>query len=160
MAAAFLTGPGIRENSPGLPRGRLPHAEPEFKTHEAFGECEALSVEKIEMITEKFISAAERAQKAGFDGVDVNCGAGHLLQTFLCRYWNPRHDAYGCDSIENRARFAVNIIKGIKKRCGNDFPVGVLMNGTEFGMGDLGTTREEFVEFAELLRLRAPTLFM
>ncbi len=146
----YHAGPWHQREFTGLtPVAASPHAEPEFKSHEEYGKCEELSIEKIEIITEKFIAAAERSQKAGFDGVDINCGAAHLLQTFLCRYWNYRHDEYGCDSLENRARFTLNIIKGIKKRCGDDFPVGVLMNGTEYGMGDLGTTRAEAVEFAK-----------
>ena len=126
------------------------HCEPEIKFLSPPTVCEELSTERIEIITEKFIEAAERARIAGFDGVDVNCGANHLLGSFMSRFWNYRTDSYGYDSLENRARFTVNIIKGIKKRCGNDLNVGVLMNGTEYNMRDLGNTREECVEFARI----------
>lgn len=140
----------LREFSGLTPVAASPHGEPELKFREESGECEELSVEKIEIVTEKFISASQRAQKAGFDGVEINCACAHLLATFLSRYWNYRHDEYGCDSIENRARFVVNIIKGIKKVCGEDFPIIPLMNGTEHNMGDLGMTREESAGIAKM----------
>jgi 2,4-dienoyl-CoA reductase (NADPH2) len=91
-----------------------------------------LTIAEIEEKIEKFVSAAVRAQKAGFDGVDVNCGSSHLGHNFLSPFWNRRTDEYG-GSVENRARFAVNIIKGIKQRCGQDFPVTVCFNALEVG---------------------------
>jgi 2,4-dienoyl-CoA reductase (NADPH2) len=92
----------------------------------------AMSIPEIEEKIEKFVNAAIRAQKAGFDGVDVNAGSSHLGHNFLSPFWNRRTDEYG-GSPENRARFVVNIIKGIKKSCGNDFPVSVCFNGLEVG---------------------------
>ncbi len=90
----------------------------------------ALTIEEIEMIIDKFASAALRARKAGFDGVDINAAASHLLCSFLSGFLNCRDDDYG-GSIENRARIVVDIIKEIKKRAGNDFPVGVVLNGVD-----------------------------
>ena len=49
-------------------------------------------------------------------------------------FYNRRHDEYGCDTMENRARFMTEIIQGAKKRCGQDYPIEVLMNGTELGL--------------------------
>ena len=80
----------------------------------------------------QFASAAVRAQKAGFDGVDINAASSHLLHNFLSPFWNKRQDAYG-GSPENRARFVTEIIKEIKKRLGRDFPVSVCINGIEIG---------------------------
>jgi 2,4-dienoyl-CoA reductase (NADPH2) len=91
-----------------------------------------MTIAEIEEKIEKFVSAAVRAQKAGFDGVDVNAGSSHMGHNFLSPFWNRRTDEYG-GSPENRARFVANIIKGIKKRCGNDFPVTVCFNGLEVG---------------------------
>jgi 2,4-dienoyl-CoA reductase (NADPH2) len=91
-----------------------------------------MTIPEIEQKIEKFVSAAARAQKAGFDGVDVNAGSSHLGHNFLSPFWNRRTDEYG-GSTENRARFVVNIIKGIKQRCGKDFPVSVCFNGLEVG---------------------------
>jgi 2,4-dienoyl-CoA reductase (NADPH2) len=92
----------------------------------------AMTIAEIEEKIEKFVSAAVRAQKAGFDGVDLNAASSHLGHNFLSPFWNRRTDIYG-GNPENRARFVTNIIKGIKKRLGNDFPVSVCINGLEVG---------------------------
>jgi len=92
----------------------------------------ALTIPEIEDIIDKFAGAAVRAQKAGFDGVDVNAASSHLLHNFLSPFWNRRQDEYG-GSLENRARFTVEIVREMKKRTGPDFAVTVLMNAIEFG---------------------------
>jgi 2,4-dienoyl-CoA reductase (NADPH2) len=91
-----------------------------------------LAIPEIEEIVDKFASAAVRAQKAGFDGVDINAASSHLLHNFLSPFWNRRQDAYG-GSLENRARFVTQIIREIKRRLGQDFPVSVIFNGMEIG---------------------------
>jgi 2,4-dienoyl-CoA reductase (NADPH2) len=91
-----------------------------------------LTVGEIEEIVEKFARAAVRAQKAGFDGVDVNAASSHLLHNFLSPFWNRRQDAYG-GSPENRARFLVGIVREIKTRLGKNFPVSITINGVEVG---------------------------
>jgi len=108
-----------------------------------------LTIPEIEAIIDKFADAAERAQKAGFDGIDINAGASHLFSTFLSRHWNKRQDIYGCGSLESRARIVIEIIIEIKRRLGQDFPVGVLFNGLEFGAKD-GTTIEESQGLAKI----------
>ena len=91
-----------------------------------------LTIPEIEVIIDKFASAAVRAQKAGFDGVDVNAASSHLLHNFLSPFWNRRKDAYG-GSVENRARIVTSIVKEIKRRLGSDFPVIVCINAIEVG---------------------------
>lgn len=91
-----------------------------------------LTISEIAEIVDKWASAAVRAQKAGFDGVDINAGSTHLMHNFLSPFWNRREDAYG-GSRENRARFLVEIVREIKRRAGQDFPVCVCMNGIEIG---------------------------
>ncbi len=91
-----------------------------------------LSITEIEEIVDKFASAAVRAEKAGFDGIDINAGSSHLLHNFISPFWNRREDEYG-GSPENRARFPVQIIQEIKKRLGDDFPVAITINGIEIG---------------------------
>ena len=78
-------------------------------------------------------------------------GADHLFHTFLSRYWNRREDEYGGSDLRNRARFSLEVIKAIKKKVGEDFPIQVLMNGFEFGVGDMGITVEEAVATAKML---------
>lgn len=91
-----------------------------------------LTVPEIQAIVQKYVDAAERAQKAGFDGVDLNMGSSHIVHNFLSPFWNRRDDEYG-GTQKNRARFMVEIIRGIKERCGSDYPVVVCLNGFEVG---------------------------
>ena len=91
-----------------------------------------LNIPEIQEIVTKCSNAALRAQKAGFDGVDINAGSSHVFNNFLSPFWNRRQDEYG-GTPEKRARFLVEIIKGIKKLCGQDFPIVVCMNGIEIG---------------------------
>lgn len=97
-----------------------------------FGPSRQLTKGEVEGIIEKFADAAGRAAKAGFDGVDINAGGAHLLTTFLSKYLNTRKDKYG-GKLENRARIVTDIIREIKTRLGDDYPVGVVMNGVEVG---------------------------
>lgn len=92
----------------------------------------ALTIPEIEDLVDKFAAAAERAKKAGFDGVDVNAASSHLLHNFLSPFWNRREDIYG-GSPENRARFACQVISEIKRRCGSDFACTIIINGLETG---------------------------
>jgi 2,4-dienoyl-CoA reductase (NADPH2) len=91
-----------------------------------------LTIPEIEDIVDKFANAAARAKKAGFDGVDINAASSHLLHNFLSPFWNRREDTYG-GSLENRARFPMQIIREIKRRLGKDFSVSMIMNGVEIG---------------------------
>ena len=97
-----------------------------------------------------FAKAAERAKKAGYDGVEINGSYYHLINGFLSRFWNRRQDEYGCGSLENRARFYCEVIREVKKRCGKDYPVATNINAVEFGLKN-GTTLEEAKGFAPLL---------
>jgi 2,4-dienoyl-CoA reductase (NADPH2) len=112
----------------------------------------ALTVEEIEFLTDRFAAGAARLQQAGWDGIEINAGADHLFSTFLTRFWNRREDQYGPQSMENRTRFLVNVLKEIKKRCGQDFPVQVLINGIEVGVpADKAQNMEESKEIARIL---------
>jgi len=85
----------------------------------------------------KFVDAAERAKKAGFDFVEVHGAHGYLIAQFLSKATNKRCDEFG-GSYENRFRFAAEIIKGIKVRCGKDFPILMRMSAEEFMEGGCG----------------------
>jgi len=91
-----------------------------------------LTVPEIQAIVRKYIEAAERAQKAGFDGVDLNMASSHIGHNFLSPFWNRRDDEYG-GTQKKRARFVMEIIRGVKERCGADYPVVVCLNGFEVG---------------------------
>ncbi len=111
-----------------------------------------LTIAEIEELVDRYASAAVRAAAAGFDGIEIHSGADHLLPTFLSRFWNKRQDIYGAQSFENRTRFVTQIIKEIKKRLGQDFPVQVMINGVEIGGGDDGMTLAESQVIARLLQ--------
>ena len=125
-----------------LPKSELPNPH--------LDEPRELSGEEIHTLVEKFVDAAERAQKAGFDGVEVNASSTHLINSFLSPGWNRRHDEFGCDSLENRSRFLVNIISGIRGRLGKAFPVSVLLTGVEYGLAN-GINLEDSCGIAQLV---------
>ena len=91
-----------------------------------------LTVAEIQDITRKYIDGAERAQKAGYDGIDINAGSSHIIHNFLSPFWNRRTDEYG-GTQHKRAKLLLDIITGIKERCGADFPIVICMNGFESG---------------------------
>lgn len=110
-----------------------------------------LTIPEIEEIVHKFALAAERAQKAGFDGVEINASTCHLINSFLSRVWNKRQDAYGYATLETRARFGVEVIRAVKERVGYDFPLTVKINGIECGDKE-GTTIQEAQAFAKIFQ--------
>ncbi|NPV86750.1 MAG: FAD-dependent oxidoreductase [Anaerolineae bacterium] len=90
-----------------------------------------------------------RVKKAGFDGVEMHMAHYALVNAFLSRIQNKRHDEYGCDTLENRARFSIEILQRVRELCGPDFVVGVRMSTKEWGH-ELGTTVEEACQFARM----------
>ena len=86
-----------------------------------------LSIAEIKNVERDFINAAYRLKQSGVDGVQVHIAHGYLLCQFLSVAVNRRTDEYG-GGIENRFRMANEIIKGIKERCGDDFPVFAKIN--------------------------------
>jgi 2,4-dienoyl-CoA reductase (NADPH2) len=109
-----------------------------------------LTVAEIEGIVEGFGDQVERAKKAGFEGIELNAGCNHLLNSFLSRAWNKRQDAYGVGSLESRAKIVVDIIKEVKRLNGKDFAIIVLVNGAEPGL-EKGMTHEECQGIARIL---------
>jgi 2,4-dienoyl-CoA reductase (NADPH2) len=107
-----------------------------------------MTIPELEEVVDQFASAAERMKKSGLDGTELNGAHNHLLNAFLSRAWNKRTDEYGCQTIENRTRLFNNIIKEIKRRNGQDWPVIALYNAMEVDLKD-GITIEEAKEFAK-----------
>lgn len=84
-----------------------------------------MTKEEIEEFITAFAKSAKMLQDAGVDGVEIHAvHEGYLLDQFTLKYVNKRTDEYG-GSLENRYRFAVEIVKEIKKVCGKDFPVSL-----------------------------------
>ena len=85
--------------------------------------CRALTKEEIHRIVKRFGEGAAIAKNAGFDGIQIHAvHEGYLLDQFAISFFNNRTDEYG-GSLENRLRFAREIVEEIKKTCGDDFTV-------------------------------------
>ncbi len=93
----------------------------------------AMTTAEVEGMIEAFIRSAQRAEQAGFDGVELHGAHGYILAQFLSAEINQRDDRFG-GSLANRSRPIFEIIEGIRKRCGNDFAVGVRLSPERFGM--------------------------
>lgn len=85
----------------------------------------ALTKKEIEKMIVAFAKTAKMCKDAGVDGVEVHAvHEGYLLDQFTTEYTNKRTDEYG-GSFENRYRFATEVVKAIKKECGNEYPVSL-----------------------------------
>jgi len=86
---------------------------------------------------------------AGVDGVELHGAHGYLINSFLSPYLNRRDDGYG-GSLENRMRFLLEMIAGIRALCGKNFPLGVRLSAEEF-LGDKGNDLAATCRIAEKL---------
>lgn len=102
----------------------------------------------LKQLVEQFAEAAERARRAGFDGVEIHAGHGYILSEFLSPHVNKREDEYG-GSLENRARLLQEVIRAVKARAGEDFPVWCRIDATEYRIED-GISEEDAISTAAL----------
>lgn len=107
-----------------------------------------LSIEEIEDLVEKFSEGASRAQRAGFDLVEVHAAHGYLVNEFMSPYTNKRTDHYG-GNLEGRMRFPLEILRAIREKVGKDFPVSFRINGDDYVEG--GLTIDETKVAAQML---------
>lgn len=104
-----------------------------------------LSLAEVEALRDDFIAAAKRAEKAGFDGVEVHGAHGFILGEFLSPDINRRDDRYG-GSLENRARLLFEVVDGIRGGCRPDFQIGLRLSPERYGQR-LAEIREVSAEF-------------
>ncbi len=107
-----------------------------------------ITVEEIQQYIKNFAEAASLVKQAGGDGVEIHAvHEGYLLDQFAIAFFNNRTDEYG-GSLDNRLRFAREIVEAIKAKCGSDFPVSIRYSVRsyikDFNRGAL--PGEEFVE--------------
>lgn len=93
----------------------------------------ALSSDEVQQLIDDFVAAAVRAQRCGFDGVEVHGAHGYVLAQFLSPRINLRTDAYG-GSAQKRARIVIEILERIRARCGDDFNLGLRLSPERFGL--------------------------
>jgi 2,4-dienoyl-CoA reductase-like NADH-dependent reductase (Old Yellow Enzyme family)/thioredoxin reductase/putative sterol carrier protein len=91
-----------------------------------------LTKKQISNIVKRYGDACLRAKKAGFDGVEIHAGHGYLLNQFFSLRTNKRDDEYGAQSFENRTRAAVEVIREVRKKCGDNFIIGFRINGSDY----------------------------
>lgn len=108
----------------------------------------AMTEDDMERVIKDFEDAAVFMKAAGFNGVLIHAGHGFLFTQFLSPRLNTRMDAYG-DSMENRARFPLKILRGIRERVGPDFLIEVRLSAEEGVAG--GITLDETGQFCMML---------
>jgi 2,4-dienoyl-CoA reductase-like NADH-dependent reductase (Old Yellow Enzyme family) len=107
-----------------------------------------LTTPEVEEVIQKFIDAAGRVKTAGYDGVELHGAHGYLIAQFMSRSSNKRTDKYGGD-FKNRMNFPLEIIRGVKKSLGNDYPLLFRISADEFV--EEGRSLEESKQAARIL---------
>ena len=110
-----------------------------------------MTVDEIKAVQKKFVDAAVRCQKAGYDGVELHGAHSYLIAQFFSKYYNKRTDEYGGD-VEGRTRFVTEIIDEIRKAVRPDFVVGIRISGDE--MVPRQMTLDDGLEIAKFLENR------
>ncbi|WP_107571818.1 oxidoreductase [Clostridioides difficile] len=118
-------------------------------------EIKELTEEIIAEIVESYGNVAALAKRAGFEMIMVHGGHGWLINQFLSPYFNKRNDKYG-GSLENRVRFAKEVLDSVRKAVGPGFPIEFRMSGSELFEG--GYDLDYGVEIAKLLESRVDLL--
>jgi 2,4-dienoyl-CoA reductase-like NADH-dependent reductase (Old Yellow Enzyme family) len=136
-----LNHTGITSNPEcGEPIGpsAVPSRDPDVMARE-------MTVDEIHAMEARFVEASERAKKAGYDGVQLHACHGYLINQFMSKKTNLRTDEYG-GSVENRARFGSEIIRDIRRTCGDDFIIAVRTAGIEPDVATAISIAEEYVK--------------
>ena len=98
----------------------------------------SMSTDEVKDLVKKYGIAAERGRTCGYDAIELHGAHGYLPLQFFSPYTNKRDDEYG-GSLENRARFALEVIREIKDKAGQDFPLIYRMSGAEYVDGGFTT---------------------
>jgi 2,4-dienoyl-CoA reductase-like NADH-dependent reductase (Old Yellow Enzyme family) len=119
--------------------------------------CEKMSEAQIAEVAQYFADGARRAREAGLDGVELHGANGYLITQFLSSAINDRKDDYG-GSIENRARFVLDVVRAIRKEVGADFHLQMKISAIDhddavafFRRGPSGNTLDESVKVCQWL---------
>jgi 2,4-dienoyl-CoA reductase-like NADH-dependent reductase (Old Yellow Enzyme family) len=131
------------------PHPRAPSAIPLNMPGGQFGQPVALQTDEIENLTNGFATAALTVKEAGFTGVQIHGAHGYLVSQFLSPRSNHRDDHYG-GSLENRARFLLEIVKKMRVAVGPSYPICVKLNSADFQRG--GFSFDESLQVARWLQ--------
>jgi 2,4-dienoyl-CoA reductase-like NADH-dependent reductase (Old Yellow Enzyme family)/thioredoxin reductase len=108
-----------------------------------------MSHEHIQLTVQKFVDAVDRCKRSGFKMVMLHGGHSNLLGQFVSPLTNKRLDKYG-GSLENRARFVMEVLDGVRKKCGQDMILEYRISGSELVEG--GMNQEDTIEFAKMIQ--------
>lgn len=114
-----------------------------------------LTKDEMYEIAKKYGEAAERAQLAGFDCVEIHGGHSYLLSQFMSPLFNNRTDEFG-GSIENRARFASLVIDSVREAVGPNFPIALRISADDMIEG--GNTLEDSIELMKYMEEKVDLL--
>lgn len=120
--------------------GRVPHAMEQKDIHD---------------LIDHYVRCALLLERAGFDGVEVHFGHGHLIHQFLSLNSNERTDNYG-GSLENRARLGIETVTAVANAVGPDFAVGIRISADDFVPG--GMDLPQTLEMVQITRQAVPRL--
>ncbi len=138
--ASLQIGMYFRQQVNGFPRFAASAGAPDCSA-----DCKELTATEIRYLTGLFVEAAQRTKDAGFDAVEIHACHGCIISEFLSPYWNQRTDEYG-GTQAGRFRFALEILRGIRRRLGDDYPVIYRISGSEFYPG--GFTPEDGISLS------------
>lgn len=115
----------------------------------------AMSKRKIDHVIDQYAQATRRAIEAGFDGVEISNAQRLLPQQFFSTFSNQRIDEYGADSVENRARFGVEVMAAVQKVIDEsgkkDFILGFRGTPEETRGDQIGYTIDEFNQYFDMM---------
>ena len=138
-----------RQNSQSNTERNEPPLAPTAGITSAFGTPpRAIEEHEIPGLIDQYVQGARRAVAAGFDAVELHGAHGYLLGQFLSPFTNKRTDGWG-GSLENRARFALEVVRGIRAQVGPDYPVMYRLSVMEPYEG--GLSLEDGLAFCEML---------
>jgi 2,4-dienoyl-CoA reductase-like NADH-dependent reductase (Old Yellow Enzyme family) len=124
----------------------VPHAEHEVPPR-------ALARDDLRRLREAFAAAARRAERLGFDAIEIHMAHGYLLHEFLSPVSNRRDDEYG-GSLANRMRFPLEVFDAVRAAFPSARPVGVRVSATDWLDGEESWTLEQTIELARQLKAR------
>ncbi|MCZ1003468.1 NADH:flavin oxidoreductase/NADH oxidase family protein [Streptomyces mirabilis] len=127
-------GRQIQADMPGVVWGPSAVGVDLGKHSSRFGRPVAMTPEQIEATVTRYAVTAHRAEKAGFDGVEVHAAHGYLLSQFLSPLVNQRTDEWG-GSLENRARMLLDVVRAVRAAVSPSFAVAVKLNSADFQRG-------------------------
>lgn len=143
-AVAHINHPGRMAN-PKLP-GNIYLSASDIECPNGGQKPKALTIDEIKSVQQQYVDAAIRAEKSGYDFIELQFGLGYLIAQFISPNSNKRNDEYG-GSLENRLRFGLEILRAIKSSVA--LPIIIRLSGDEKYEG--GLTINETIEIAKII---------